>query len=181
MIMPEIVLPKEVDIAKTGRGGMALVHSAFDYNHWEFRQETGADVGRDCTFEYIDENKTWNNDIIRGQVKGTEKPDSYKLVRKECFSYPLDRKTINYALRSKDAFLLFLCDLVNRKVYYLPIQDFFIKNETKYETLYEKNDGRMNLHIPTLNEVTSDDSSLIQLAKSTYTFRYGRVYKIDNG
>ena len=77
--------------------------------------------------------------------------------------------------------MLFLCDLVNRKVYYLPIQDFFIKNETKYETLYEKNDGKMNLHIPTLNEVTSDDSSLIQLAKSTYTFRYDRVYKIDNG
>ncbi len=36
--------------------------------------------------------------------------------------------------------MLFLCDLVNKKVYYLPIQDFFIKNETKYETLYEKND-----------------------------------------
>lgn len=179
MVIIETVLPKEADIEKTGRGGVALLHYAFNYDHWEFRQETGADKGRDCAFEYVDEENSWHNGIIRGQVKGTKTPDSYRLKTKDCFSYNLDRKTINYALRSNDAFLLFLCDLVNEKVYYLPIQDYFIENESEYDTLEKKNDGGMMVHIPTANIVTrDDDSALVDLAQSSYCFREGRVCKV---
>lgn len=179
--MADTVLPYEVEMEKTGRGGMALVHFAFNYDHWEFRQETGADKGRDCAFEYIDEDNSWPNATIRGQVKGTKTPDSYRLKNEECFSYKLERKTINYALRSNDAFLLLLADLVNNKVYYLPIQDYFIENESEYATLEKKNDGGMMLHIPIANVVTKDeDAALVELAKCTYTFRQNRVHKEKN-
>ena len=179
--MPEVILPKEVDLEKTGRGGMALVHYAFDYNHWEFRLETGADRGTDCAFEYIDEDNQWHHATIRGQVKGTKSPDSYRLKTEDCFSYSLEIKTINYALRSRDAFLLFFCDLINSKVYYLAIQDYFIENESRYKNLEEKNGGTMALHIPIANVVTKDDdSALVELAKCTYTFRNNRVSKERN-
>lgn len=176
--MVEAVLPQEVDMEKTGRGGMALVHYVFNYDHWEFRQETGTDKGRDCAFEYIDEKNTWHNALIRGQVKGTKTLDSYRLKKEKCISYKLDRKTINYALRSKEAFLLFLCDLVDEKVYYLPIQDYFIDNESEYDTLVKKDSGGMMLHIPIKNVVTrDDDSALIELTRFSYSFRQTKVYK----
>lgn len=179
--MADVVLPQEVDMEKVGRGGIALVHFTFSYDHWEFRLEIGADKGRDCTFEYIDEDNRWPNARIECQVKGTKKLESYKLKNENCFSYYIERKTINYALRSNNAFILLLGDLVHNKVYYLSIQDYFIEDESRYETLESKNDGGMMLHIPIENMVTNDDdSALVELAKCTYSFKKGRVHKEKN-
>lgn len=173
--MSSRVLPKENEnTEKTGRGGMALIHYTLNPDHWEFRLETGADKGRDCAFEYIDENSEWHNGIIRCQVKGTKTPETYKISSGD-FSYPIEKKTINYALRSRDAFILFLCDLVNEKVYYLPIQDYFIKNPEEYKRL-EKDTKNMNLHIPVKNVVTrTEDAAIVLLANKAYSFTNGIV------
>ena len=176
--MKEIVLPKETVINRTGSGGIALLHYSLNYEHWEFRQETGEDRGRDCVLEYIDES-IWCNYIIQGQVKGTKTPQSYLLKDGMHFSYPLEKKYINYALRSSNASVLFLCDLINELVYFLPIQDYFINNPEKYENLSNPKTESMNVHIPVSNIVTKyEDFELCQLAKATYFFNLGKVVKI---
>lgn len=176
--MCEAVLPKENEINKTGRGGMALVHFRFNYDHWQFRQETGADCGRDCTIEYISDNE-WHHDSIEGQVKGTKSPESYLLKDGNQFSYKLEKKTINYALRSSKAFLLLLCDLNSNTVYYLPIQEYFINNPDKYTKLENPATDSMKLRIPVEKTVCGDnDAELIALAKTTYVFRNNRVQRV---
>ena len=175
--MSETIFPKETnDLEKTGRGGMALLHYSLNYNHWEYRQETGADKGRDCSLEYI-EGAEWHNSCLRGQVKGTRTPNSYLLKSGTHFSYQLEKKTINYALRSKDAFILFLCDLTNEKVYYLPIQDYFINNPENYEKL-EKDTEKMNIRIPVANVLLrDDDEELVKLSYASYNYNNNKVYK----
>ena len=176
--MATAILPMDIKEQGVGRGGMALIHYVFDYHHWEFRLETGIDVGRDCVFEHI-ENNEWHNGTIRCQVKGTEKPGTYLLASGNEFSYKFEKKTINYALRSRDAFLVFLCDLVNEKVYYLPIQEYFIENPKEYERLENDNDT-MKLRIPLSNQITREnDQAVVQLSKIAYAFINNRVRKIE--
>lgn len=91
------------------------------------------------------------------------------------FLIPLKKKTTNYALRSRDAFVLFLCDLLNEKVYYLPIQEYFIDNPEEYKRL-EKDTKNMNLHIPVKNVVTrAEDAAIVLLANKAYSFTNGTV------
>ncbi|MGM9639898.1 MAG: DUF4365 domain-containing protein [Faecousia sp.] len=176
--MDTAVFPKESQLGRTGSGGIALIHFAFNYEHWEFRQETGADRGRDCSIEYIDGNE-WQHNTLQGQVKGTKSPETYLLKNGTHFSYPLDKKTIYYALHSPEAFLLFLCDLKHNIVYYLPIQEYFINEPEKYENLENPDTIRMNLHIPVKNTVRrDDDAELIDLAKATYIYRNNRVQRV---
>ena len=88
-----------------------------------------------------------------------------------------EKKTINYALRSKDAFILFLCDLTNEKVYYLPIQDYFINNPENYEKL-EKDTEKMNIRIPVANVLLrDDDEELVKLSYASYNYNNNKVYK----
>ena len=170
------ILPKEEDMEKTGRGGMGLLHFTINYDHWQFREETGADKGRDCTLEYID-GKEWANRSIQCQVKGSEAIDSYKLKKQPCFSYNLEKRTINYALRSSSPFVLFLCDLNDNIVYYLPVQDAFMENEDYYSRLAKDTDS-MNLRIPMANIMTREsDEELVELTRATYSFINGRVVK----
>ena len=128
--------------------------------------------------EYIDENN-WHNCIIQGQVKGTKTPESYLLKDGKHFSYKLEKKYINYALRSSNASVLFLCDLKNDIVYFLPIQDYFIENPDKYVNLANAETESMMLHIPIGNIVSRiDDSKLCKLANATYLFKDGKVVRI---
>ena len=176
--MSDVILPREVEEEKIGRGGMVLAHAAFNYEHWDFRLESGSDVGRDCSFEYVDDHNSWFNRTLHAQVKATKVPDNYKLKTKDCFSFCLEIKTINYALRSNDAFLLLFCVLTTKKVYYLPIQDYFINNEEMYEKLEMKNKGKIALHIPFKNIVNADnEAELIELTRASYCFRNNRVHK----
>ncbi len=171
----QIILPRENEINRTGSGGVALLHYAIDYEHWEFRLETGEDRGRDCILEYIDD-KRWGNHIIQGQVKGTKKPETYLLKDGVHFSYKLEKRYINYALRSPCASVLFLCDLKNDIVYYLAIQEYFIDNPEKYANLLDAQTEAMMVHIPISNIVNrTDDTDLRRLAMSTYLFRNGRT------
>ena len=110
-------LPKDdtKEINALGRGGMRLAHYAFNFECWEFRPGIGKDVGEDCVYEYIDDH-IWHNRRIRAQVKGIRNPATYLVAKDTEFSYPLDKQFIEYALRSNEAFVLLLCDLLNEKV-----------------------------------------------------------------
>ena len=85
-------LPIDTPQRKIGSKAVAILHYKIDADHWEFRQETGNDVGRDCTLE-LSENNEWPNHKIEGQIKGTEKNEPLKKCT--LISFPMEVKTIN--------------------------------------------------------------------------------------
>lgn len=155
---------------------MRLAHYAFNFECWEFRLGTGKDVGEDCVYEYIDEH-AWHNGRIRAQVKGIRNPKTYLVAKGTEFSYQIKKHTIEYALRSKEAFVLLLCDLMNEKVYYLPLQDYFINNPEEYKRLRSDTDS-MKLRVPVSNIVDSaHNDELVALSNNSYVFRDDKVSK----
>ena len=157
-------LPKDCSARVIGAEARKLVHYVFPSQRWEYRESTGNDNGVDCIIELI-ENEQWTNRKLYGQIKGTKKPN--KLKSQEYFSFSLDIKTINYGLNCAEAFVLFYVDVYSQKVYYLPIQDYFIANISLFDKL-EENRETMSLHIPCDNLVCNEDFELQQIAKSTY-------------
>ncbi len=156
--------PKDCSARAVGAEARKLVHYRFSAERWEYREETGNDSGRDCIVELI-ENEQWGNKKIEGQIKGTRKPE--KLAGREAYSFPLEVKTINYALGSPSPFVLFLVDVDQEIVYYLPLQDYFIAHPELFERL-EENSHTVNVHIPLDNVVSDQDDDLRQIAKSVY-------------
>ena len=159
-------LPKDDDNRITGAIGRQLVHGAFSMEHWEYREVTGVDRGKDCELELIEDGK-YINKKIHIQVKGTKHIKNYETTDDEHFSFPLERKTIYYALSCTEPFILCLADAVSMTVYYLPIQDYFISKPEEFDRL-EKNKSKMTLYIPKDNIVSDDDFDLQQIAKSIY-------------
>ncbi len=157
-------MPIDTPQRRIGSKAVAILHYKIDANHWEFRQETGNDVGRDCTIELLEDDK-WLNHKIEGQIKGTGKIEPLKTCAE--ISFPMEVKTINYALASPCPFVLFYVDVQTEDIYYLAIQDHFINNPE----LFQKTDGtqeKLSLHIPLSNLLSDDDSDLIEIAKNTY-------------
>jgi hypothetical protein len=137
---------------------------SFSSERWEYHELTGSDHGVDCTIELV-ENEQWGNKKIEGQIKGTR--NSEPLKNKDAFSFSLDKKTINYGLGSSNAFVLFYVTVDDEKVFYLPLQDYFIANPELFERL-ENSNQKMSLHIPRDNIVQEEDFDLQQIAKSVY-------------
>ncbi|MBR7019552.1 MAG: DUF4365 domain-containing protein [Lachnospiraceae bacterium] len=160
---------------KIGSRAVAIVHYSIDSSHWEFRQETGNDVGRDCTIE-LSENDRWNNHKIEGQIKGSEKISPLKRTPDE-ISFSMETKTINYALGSPVPFVLFHVDITTEAVYYLAIQDYFISHPELFDKLETAQDS-LALHIPTSNILGKNDSALVAIAKCTYIDGPGRSLKL---
>ena len=157
-------MPIDTPQRKIGSRAVAVVHYYVDSNHWEFRQETGNDVGRDCTIE-LSENDRWLNHKIEGQIKGTTKIEPLKTRNEASFS--MEVRTINYALGSSCPFVLFYVDISKENVYYLPIQEYFID----HPELFAKLDGsqdKLNLHISLENLLNRSDERLTEIAKLTY-------------
>ena len=149
-------LPKDCTARVIGAEVRKLVHYRFSSERWEYHEETGRDMGRDCTIELIE---------IEGQIKGTRDPK--RLAAGEEFTFSIDIKTINYALSSSTAYVLFYVDVDNEIVYYLPLQDYFIANPKLFDRI-EKNKTTLNVHIPGNNIVSNQDFDLQQIAKSIY-------------
>lgn len=168
-------LPKDYSARQIASEARKQVHNAFSTEHWEYREETGNDMGRDCIIELV-ENEQWSNRKIEGQIKGTKEPVFLSDV--QSISFPLEVKTINYGLGSSVPFALLYVDVANQVVYYLPIQDYFIENPN----LFDKLDSRKTccVHIPVDNVVCDQDESLRLLAKSTYVGGPGRDLKKVN-
>ncbi len=158
----EPVFPQDCEARKNGSEARGIVHYKISKDHWEYHEITGSDHGIDCSIELI-ENEKFINKKIEGQIKGTKSPN--QLINKDCFSFPMETKTINYGLSSSAAFVLFYVDLANEIVYYLPIQDYFIANPSLFDKLEQKT---ISLHIPCDNILNKDDFDLQQIAKSVY-------------
>lgn len=157
-------MPMDSDSRKIASKARAIVHYKLDAEHWEYREETGRDFGRDCIIE-LSENDRWNNNKIEGQIKGTNSPNLLK--KKNCFSFSLEVKTISYALGCPSAFVLFYVNVQNEEVYYLPIQDYFIANKKLFEKL-DTDQNTIKVHIPIDNILSDDDFDLQEIAKSVY-------------
>ena len=136
-------LPKDCAARVISAEARKLVHYRFPSEHWEYHEETGRDVGRDCSIELV-ESDEFVNKKIEGQIKGTRSPN--RLKGKDVFSFAMEKKTINYGLSSPIAFVLFYVDVDHGIVYYLPIQDYFIANPELFDAL-ESNTTTINVHL----------------------------------
>ena len=93
--------PKDCSARKIGNKAEAIVNLAFIDLDFEYRKETGNDVGRDCVLELI-EDEEFRNDKIEAQIKGTTNIDKYKIFNETAISFSLKISTINYALNSRE-------------------------------------------------------------------------------
>ena len=156
-------LPKDCPARVIGARARAIVHYAIPAENWEFHELTGSDHGIDCSIELVEENE-FKNKKIEGQIKGTR---NIHFLKDGSISFAIDVKTINYGLGSSTAFVLFLVAVDEELVYYLPIQDYFISDKSRFDQL-ANNQKTLNLHVPTDNIVSSNDYELQQIAKSVY-------------
>lgn len=130
---------------------------------WEWHEITGTDHGIDILIELV-EDEMFLNKKIEGQIKGRS---SLKVLKNGEISFDLDVKTVNYALSSSNAFVLFLVNTTEETIYYLPIQDYFIANPKLFDKA-ENNDCTVNLHIAPDNILSENDIDLREIAKSVY-------------
>lgn len=156
--------PQDCEPRKIGSKARQIVISSFNMEHWEFHEKTGNDYGIDIELELSEDNE-WKNNRIEGQIKGTT---SLKVSsNKQYISFSLNCYTIKYALNSPYSFVLFLVDVLNSVVYYLPIQEYFIVNNDLTDKLDSQ--STINVHVPTTNIVNNqNDFDLQQIAKSRY-------------
>lgn len=156
-------LPKDCPSRVIGAKARAIVHYAIPAENWEFHEMTGSDHGIDCSIELVEDNEFMNK-RIEGQIKGTR---NIHFLKDGSISFAMDVKTINYGLESPTAFVLFLVDVDEEIVYYLPIQDYFVSDKSRFEQL-ANNQKTINLRVPTDNIIGSNDFELQQIAKSVY-------------
>lgn len=156
--------PKDCNARIIGAEARKLVHYKFSSKHWEYHEITGCDNGTDCTIELV-ENEEWTNKKIEGQIKGSLSPK--KLKRDNAFSLEIDIKTVQYGLGSSSPYIIFFADISREKVYYLPLQDYFISNPFFFDKI-AVNSNSISLHIPCDNLVSEEDFELQQIAKSVY-------------
>lgn len=163
--------PKDDETRKTGSRGRAIVHFQIDSEHWDYREETGNDYGRDCVIE-LSENDEWNNHKVEGQIKGT---GSVKKIDDGAYiSFPMPVRTIEYALGTPTAFVLFVADTKTNDVYYQCVQDYFIENKKLFERLEQ---GTINIRIPVSQNLVLGDDTLQELARVTFVDGPGQSLK----
>lgn len=163
--------PKDDEKRKIGSRGRAIVHFQIDSEHWDYREETGNDYGRDCVIE-LSENDEWHNHKIEGQIKGTgaiKKIDGGMYI-----SFPMPVRTIEYALGTATAFVLFVADTKTNEVYYQCVQDFFIENKKLFGKLEQ---STINIRIPVSQKLTAGDAELQELARVTFVDGPGESLK----
>ena len=153
--------PKDDEQRKIGSKGRAIVHFQLDAEHWDYKEETGNDYGRDCIIELSEDNE-WRNHKIEGQIKGTAQP---RITVDNEISIPVPVKTVEYALGSPIAFILFVANTKTNDVYYQCLQHFFIEHKEYFEKLDQKT---INIRIPTTQNLESNDELLQLWAKTIY-------------
>lgn len=162
--------PKDSTKRKTGSKGRAIVHFKLDANHWDYREETGNDYGRDCTVE-LSENNEWKNHKIEGQIKGTASP----IRVGNDISFPMPVKTIEYALGTSTSFILFVANTESNEVYYQCIQQYFIDHKELFDKLDQKT---INIRIPVSQNLSNGDMLLQNWARVTFIDGPGKSLKL---
>lgn len=163
--------PKDDEKRKTSSKGRAIVHFMLDADHWDYKEETGYDYGRDCIVE-LSEKDEWLNHKVEGQIKGTASP---KFVGND-ISFPMPVKTIEYALGTHTAFILFVADTTTKRdVYYQCVQQYFIDNKYLFDKLSQQT---INIHIPVAQNLSVDDKLLQNWACATFVDGPGPALKL---
>ena len=62
--------------------------------------------------------------------------------------------------------MLFLVDIIEEKVYYLSIQDYFLENGIPFEKLNSQE--TLNIHLNKENYIKNNDNNLVEIAKRRY-------------
>lgn len=159
------IYPKDCEERKIGSRARAIFPYKLNSNYWEFHEQTGTDHGTDMIIELIEDDKFKNNKI-ECQIKGTTILKKYRT--KKYISFPIDIKTLNYALNCKNAFMIVLVDVITEKIYYKPIQDYFIANIEYFDKL-KMNKKKMSIHFDDNDELCEDNEFDLQnIAKSIY-------------
>lgn len=158
--------PGDSESLRTDRRACAIVHYQLESSVWEFRLLTGQDVGCDCEIELSQDNK-WTGRVIKLQIKGTKVFEKLLIDSGAMISFPLEVKTINYALNCPCPFLLVLVDVSKEVAYYLELHDYFSLNADLRDKLATEQ-KKLNLHIPPENVFGGSDYALQQLATHTY-------------
>jgi hypothetical protein len=156
-------LPKDCTARAVATRARSIVTYNLDAEKWEWHEQTGSDHGTDMILELV-ENEYFLNKKIEVQLKGRS---SLNELKTGDISFPLDVKTVNYALCSTSAFALFLVDVTSEIVYYLPIQDYFIANPHMFKAA-ENNKSDVTLHISKDNVLNKQTEDLCVIAKSVY-------------
>lgn len=161
-------LPLDNETRRTDSRACAIDHYKFDSDHWQYREQTGIDVGCDCVME-LSENNKWLGNKIECQIKGTRHLEKNYLLKKSGeVSFPLEVKTINYALGSANSFVLLVVDVKNEVIYYECLQDLFISDHVLYQKLDREGAKTINIRIPVSNRLEEDDSALQEIARARF-------------
>ena len=157
-------LPIDCESQSIGARARAIVHYRFDADHWEYREDTGTDVGIDCRIE-LTENDQWTANALHCQIKGRSRPD-YS-AKKDYISIQLRVSFINYALAQAYPCVILLVDTTTEDVFYLPIQEYFINNPLLFEKT-QSTQQELRVRIPVINLLANNDEELQALAKKRY-------------
>ena len=155
------MFPKDSPQARTGARAEAILHYTLDSNRWNYRQETGPDVGRDCTLELIEDGE-YRNHKIEGQIKGTESIETYRL-KTGAVSFPLKTITASYAINSPVPFALFLVDNVSETVYFVELHAAVAQQKISREAL--ETQDTVNIKLNPESTIRQAEDSLVEIAK----------------
>ena len=158
-------LPKDVPARVVATRARSLVAYKLDAQMWEWHEQTGTDHGTDMMIELV-EGEVYTNRKIEIQIKGRT---TLTHLSTGDISIEIDVKTVNYALSSANAFVVFLVDVTKEDVYYLSIQEYFIHNPEKLKAA-SNNKASINLRIPAGNIINGNVEELCSIAKNTYIF-----------
>lgn len=159
------IFPKDNNTRKIASRARQLVHSKINVEHWEFKEETGNDVGRDCILELSEDNQ-WRNHKVEGQIKGTTVPKY--ILEDKYISFSLEAKTLNYAINSNIPFILFVVDINKEIVYYQCIQDYYHENKREIDSKLGSGQESCSIRISIRSNLNFDDSYLQTIAKKNY-------------
>ena len=152
---------KDCEDRRIGSRARSIVHYQFNSDHWEYKEETGNDNGRDCVIE-LSEDGEWRNHKIEGQIKGTKIPT---ITKDNMISFPMPVKTIEYALGTSVSFVLFVVDVQKEITYCQCIQLYFIEHKELFEKMEQKT---INIRIPKCQTLENCDSLLITWARKVF-------------
>lgn len=98
---------------------------------WIIRAVTERDYGVDCYIELVDDKNRLTGEIAFVQMKATDAIDWRKTDNGFKF-YKVERATTNYLNSFKIPTYLFLVDLTENKIYYLPIKEYIKDHYQEY-------------------------------------------------
>ncbi len=156
-------LPKDCSARAICTRSRGIFAYQLDAERWEWHEQTGTDHGTDIVLELVEDGEFCGKKI-EGQLKGRTK---IEYLRSGKIRFELEVKTINYALSSSNAFVLFLVDVTGEKTYFLPLQDYFIANPDKIDAA-GNNDTTVTVHLNVDDNLVDNGDTLIEIAKSIY-------------